>query len=121
MECLSATAIGARLDAKYGPGRPGRIHTSILALAEVAFRLARMGRADLVHATVDQMEKAAEDRIHGLQSDDVREAAFLHVQLRRVGDASLADALMLAQARRLRLPLLSGDRAFRGQEGVVPE
>lgn len=121
IESLSGTPAGGRLDKKYGPGRPGRIHTSILALAEIASRLARRGHSALVNETLDRVERAADDRVHALTVDDVRHAADLHVELRKDGDASLADALMLSQARRLGLTFISGDRAFRNQSDVEAE
>lgn len=121
IESLSGTVAGARLDKRYGPGRPHRIHTSVLAFAEVASRLARRGHAGLIDETLNRMERAAEDRVHPPTVDDARQAAPLHVLLRKDGDASLADALMLAQARRLGLPFISGDKAFRGQKDVLTE
>lgn len=121
IESFSGTPAGQRLDKQYGPGRPARIHTSVIAFAEVASRLARRGHAGLVNETLDRMERASEDRVHAPTIDDARVAAPLHVELRKHGDASLADALMLAQARRLGLAFISGDAAFRNQTDVRAE
>ena len=86
------------------------------ALAEVAGKLARMGREEDVEAALDAMSSV---EMLPITVDIVRSAARLHVELRREnGHASVGDAVMLAAARLHGAVLISGDPCFAGQKDV---
>lgn len=117
---LDSSSLGRDLRRRFGPAGPAEIHTSILALAEYGSKLARDPTVgpSLAAGEVRRIESTAH-RVHNIEMDDVYAAVKLHPLLRAASDdASLADALMLAQARRLHLRFISGDPAFRGQDGV---
>lgn len=121
-EVAYGTPAGNRLVKKYGPDGPAEIHTSILALAETGSVLARSPKAGPGAAEAELRRMEAKSRVHALELDDVYASVRVHPELRKAAaDASLADALMLCQARRLGLPFISGDPAFRGQNGVPQE
>ncbi len=114
---------GKSLLEEYGPDGPAEIHTSILALAEYGSSLARTETVgpDQAAEEVRRIE-AKTRRIHPLEIEDVYAAIKVHPDLRKAAaNASLADALMLCQARRLRLAFITGDSAFTGQDGVPQE
>lgn len=117
-EVSNGTPAGKEIGARYGPDGPAQIHTSILAVAEMGSLLARSPKAGPVAAEAAMRRMEAKSRVHAIDIDDVYAAVKLHLELRKEADASLADALMLAQARRLRMPFITGDPAFRGQDGV---
>jgi predicted nucleic acid-binding protein len=120
-EVAQGTAVGQQLAKEYGPDGPAEIHTSILALAEAGSVIARSPKLGPQFAEVELRRMESKSRVHSVEIDDVYAAVRLHPELRRVAEASLADALMLSQARRLRLPFITGGPAFRGQAGVPQE
>lgn len=118
IEIYAATAAGRRLDAKYGSGR-AQIHTSLWALAEVGAKV-HLERGDsAAQEVLGRMERDAAD-VHPPEIGDVRCGVGLRTVLRRTSGkkASLGDAVMLCQARRLGMPFISGDPAFKGQPDV---
>lgn len=118
-EIAIGSAVGRRLQRRYGPDGPGEVHTSVLALAEAGSILARNPKAGVQAAEREVRRMESRSRVHGLELEDVLRAVRLRPELRRAdGSASLADALMLAQARRLGLRFISGDKGFRGQADV---
>lgn len=116
-EILHGTVRGARLRRRYLRNERVRIHTSSISLAEVASRLARDGQTAHVGTTLAWMEREA--TVHDIGPLLAREAGLAHAALRtRHPDASLADAIVLATARRTRAPLVSDDSAFEGLPDV---
>jgi predicted nucleic acid-binding protein len=97
--------------------RPGGVHTSAWALAELSAKLGPRVPTDLwrdILATI-RLSGPIEPVTEAL----ALEAARLRSELRRKSPrASLGDGVMLATARSLGLPLISGDAAFRGQKDV---
>jgi len=102
----------------YRPYADEELVTTEFNLLELAYALTRdYGRVKalevlaLVRAFIEIVETRDEDYV---------EAAELRARLRREGRRlSLIDALGYAVARRLGIPFLTGDREFRGLDGVV--
>lgn len=118
IETYADTAAGRKLDSKYGAGR-AQIHTGLWALAEVGAKV-YLEKGDLAaQEVVDRIVKDAA-KVHDTTLADVRGAVALRTELRRKSGkpASLGDAVLLVQARRLGLPLISGDPGFVGQADV---
>lgn len=113
-EIVDGTPKGKALLAKY----EGRIHTSVMALAEVGAKVWRKLGPDNAAEAMLGIEDASK-AMHDVTAADARSAAAVHATLRRrAKDASLADALHLCTARRVGLPLVSDDPAFRGEADV---
>lgn len=120
-EVAQGTSVGSRLAKAYGPDGPAEIHTSVLALAEAGSVIARNPQLGVVAAEGELRRMEAKSRVHAVEIDDAYSGVRLHPELRKSADASLADAIMLSQARRLRMPFITGDPAFRNQTGVPQE
>ena len=118
IEVYSGTAKGGRIDARYGSGR-ANIHTSLWALAEVGAKTHAEKGDSTAQSVIMRIQKDAAE-VHGVTLEDVRSAVALRTELRARSrkPASLGDAVILSQARRLKLPLISGDPAFDGQKDV---
>ncbi len=119
VEVLHDTPAGRRLHAGYVSS--DRVVTPALAVTEVAGRYWRLGAP---WQQVDQVIASLRARsdIHPLDDDVAALAAQLSKSLReRDPNASYADAVMLATARTLGLPLVSHDPAFRGCPDVRSE
>ncbi|HLE46879.1 MAG TPA: PIN domain-containing protein [Candidatus Thermoplasmatota archaeon] len=117
-EVLAGTKKGRSLWAKYASAGGGRIHSSVLTIAEIASKLARTGHPANIEAMVGVVE--GESSLHQVTIAHARAAGALHVDLRRrAPEASLADALILAAARSEGLTLVSGDAAFHGLPDVT--
>ncbi len=117
VEVLKGTPIGKRLW-KHVQAR--RVVTPAFAVAEVA---CKMHREEGVKAA-DEFVASARIRttIQPLDDDIAATAGQLLAHLRkRDASASLADATMLATARRLGIPLISRDPCFKGFADVRPE
>ncbi|MEK6975673.1 MAG: PIN domain-containing protein [Candidatus Thermoplasmatota archaeon] len=116
-EVLDESPVGQRLW-RYIHDRT--VVTPALAVAEVARVLhKRRGIRD-----ADEFVKAARirTRIQPLDDDIAALAGQLHQHLRkRDRNASLADAVMLATARTLGIPLISRDPCFKGCQDVRAE
>lgn len=117
-EMLFATEVGARLRRRY-LGRPNvRVHSSVLALAEIGAKLAASGEADRIAAMSASLKSLS--RFHDVSPEIAQAAGPIRAELRRRDpNASLVDALVLCTARRLGARLVSSDRAFKGLAGVV--
>ena len=117
IEVLKGTPTGQRLW-KHIQAR--RVVTPAFAVAEVARKMHR----EQGLAAADEFVAAARIRttIQPLDDDIAATAAQLLSHLRkRDAAASLADATMLATARRLGIPLVSRDPCFKGCADVRPE
>lgn len=118
VEILNETAVGRRLFTHYV--MPRRAVTPAMAVAEIAARAHRHGHMEEADAFV----KSARIRthIHPMDDDIAALAGQLvaHLKKRERG-AGLADAIMLATARTLGLPLISRDPCFKGCADVRPE
>lgn len=115
-EVLHGTTTGRRLQANYLS--KGKVHSSAYVLAELGAKLADADRIEELPAVAQRVASAG--RIIAIDEHLAQLAGPLRKALRRQDpEASLADALMLATARSLRLMLVSGDRAFKGQPDVV--
>lgn len=112
--------IGRDLRKSYGPEGPAEIHTSVLALAELAGRLSRLGKVDLAVQMTREIQ--GKHTVHGLEAEDIDGIARHHGRLNaHPAKASLADTAMFCQAGRLRMPFITADEAFDGEaESVVP-
>lgn len=117
-EVIEGSAIGERLWKTYI--MPRGVVTPALAVAEVARKLHKSHGL----RQADEFVKSARirSRIHPLDDDIAMTAGQLHQHLRkRDRSASLADATMLATARALGIPLISGDPCFKGCPDVRRE
>lgn len=115
-EVLHGTATGRRLQSTHLA--KGKVHSCAFVLAELGAKLADADRTEELQAVVQRIASAG--RIIAVDDHLAQAAGPLRKTLRKHDpEASLADAVMLAAARSLGLPLVSGDRAFRGQPGVV--
>lgn len=121
IEVYSGTRQGAQLDRRYGQDR-AKIHTSLWAVAEVGAKTHLESGDATARAVIERIQLDAAE-VHPVTIDDVRSAASLRTELRaRSGKtASLGDAVILSQARRLKLVLISGDPGFAGQTDVRSE
>lgn len=110
-EVLDGSTAGKRLWTQYL--QPRKVVTPALAVAEVARKLHLRGGT----RQADEFTRAARirSRIQPLDDDIAALAGQLWQHLRkRDRNASLADAVMLATARTLGLPLISRDPCFKG-------
>lgn len=117
-EVLDESAVGKRLWKNYL--QPRLVVTPAMALAEVA-RLVHVRRG---LREADEFTRSARIRtqVHPMDDDIAAHAGQLWQHLRkRDKNASLADAVMLATARTLGLPLISRDPCFAGCPDVRPE
>lgn len=117
-EVLDESPIGQRLWKAYV--QPRLVVTPAMALAEVTRKLhVRRGARE-----ADEFAKGARirSRVHAMDDDVAALAGQLWPRLRkRDRNASLADAVMLATARTLGIPLISRDPCFKGCADVLPE
>lgn len=117
-EVLAGSPAGRRIEAHVAAGR---VVTPAYAVTEV---LGKHWRGGATWQQADDIANTmrARSRIHPLDDDIAALAAQLMVSLRqRDPHASYADAVMLATARTLGLPLISNDKAFTGCPDVRPE
>lgn len=116
-EVIEGTPVGERLW-KYIVARG--VVTPALAIAEVARKLHATRGLRQADAFVNGAR--VRSRIQPIDDDIAMTAGQLHQHLRkRDRSASLADAIMLATARRLGIPLISQDPCFKGCPDVRPE
>lgn len=116
LEVLQGTRKGAALQGRFLART--KVHTSAYAVAELAAKLADAGLAARAGPCLARLASAG--RIVPVTEEIALQAGLLRSELRRkVADASLADAVMLATARSLGLPLVSSDSAFRGLRDVI--
>jgi predicted nucleic acid-binding protein len=115
MEVLNGGPRGERLWRDYLQKR--RVVTPAMAIAEVTSKIQRQQG----WREADEFVKGARlrSRIHPMDDDVGALAGQLVKHLKaRDRDASLADAIMLATARTLGLPLISNDPCFAGEPDV---
>jgi len=87
-------------------------------MAEVAAKLARLGRLDLIPRSTQSMEEMSE--ILPISRAVAEATGPLLLRLRgRDSNASLADAVMLAAARSIGASLVSDDACYRGEGDVL--
>jgi predicted nucleic acid-binding protein len=92
------------------------IYTCAVTIAEVVSKTAREGRE--VEIAYDILVSDS----HVVEVDEVlsREAGLLHAEMRKtVEDFGLADAYVLATARRTNSKVLTGDPHFKGVEEAI--
>jgi predicted nucleic acid-binding protein len=116
LEILHETTKGIQLRRRYlGEGR--RVHASPLSLAEISARLSVQSAEDKIEATLALIERQA--HMCPIATAVARAAGPLRTKMRRRHPkASLVDALILASARHLGVPLISGDEDFEGEADV---
>ena len=119
-EVFTGSEVGETLWQRYLKGSRTKVTTPALVLGELGGKLHRtVGRVE-----ADALVKAVRirSRIHPMDDDIAALAGQLtkHLRVRR-RDASLADAIMLATARTLGLPLISNDSCFAGEPDVRAE
>lgn len=118
-EILHGTPKGRALAGRFMDGGR-RPHASALTLAELASKLAAM------QAPADRIEQAllslrVHGQVHPVTADVAEQGGLLRAELRKADpSASLADAILLATALDLGVPLVSDDAAFRGRRDVLP-
>ena len=113
-EVLAGTDAGRAISRRF----LARSSTSTLAMAELSAKLANLGQDDRIDAVMDAIRGAS--RVVPVTEQDAVAAGPLRRELRQARPAaSLADALMLATARRLQCALVSNDACFQGQADVV--
>lgn len=116
VEVLRNTRDGKALAARYLRPSDPPIWTSMISLAELSALLHPHGQ-DVVEQSLNLVESRS--RIHPITTDHVRHAGALRAMLGKSAPrASLADALILAAAKDVSIPLISGDSAFEGQPNV---
>lgn len=116
-EVSRGTDVGERLWKRYFDRTRTKVVTPALVLGEIGGKLHRMKG----WKAADEFVKAVRIRsaIHSMDDDIAALAGQLREHLRlRHRDASLADAIMLATARTLGLPLISQDPCFEGVADV---
>jgi predicted nucleic acid-binding protein len=117
VEVLEGGPRGEALWARYGSSPTVRIHTSAITLAELGARL--VGRGDDAASANALSHVEGRSRIHALTAEVARASGPLRATLRKTSrNAGLADAMILATARNLGIPLISGDPAFAAQPDV---
>ena len=115
-EILWGTPKGKALARKHLDGG-ARVHLSALTLGEVAAKLAPVA-PERVEAAVRTLR--VHGQVHAVTAEIAEKGGLLRAELRqRDPDASLADGIVLATARDLAVPLVSDDRAFKGERDVV--
>jgi predicted nucleic acid-binding protein len=114
-EVLGASAKGKRLLSRY----EGRIQTSVIAVAEAGLKVGSRHGIEKAERTMLAIESNSKT-VHEVTLEDAKTAVALRPILRqRDRHASLGDALVLSTARRVGLPLVSGDPAFAGEADVL--
>ena len=106
-----------RLTERYLDAMRVRVLAVDVTLAEVAAKLARIGREDDIDPAFDAIESGS--AVLPIDGGMASLAARLQVELRRTDrHASIADALSLACARLHRAVLISADPCYEGQPDV---
>lgn len=117
-EILFATPTGEALARTYLDDPDVRVHASALAPAEIIAKLDAMGEGDWSEPVMRTFRGASQ--LHDVTASIARDAGLLRGELRQAEtSASLADAIILATARRIGAVLVSNDGAFAGQDDVV--
>jgi predicted nucleic acid-binding protein len=97
-------------------GEDNEIYTCAVTVAEVVSKTAREG-GDF-EAAYDIL--VSNSQVVNVDEEVSKEAGVLHSEMRRTRkDFGLADAYVLAVARRLKSKVLTGDVHFRGVKGAV--
>ncbi|RLI27238.1 hypothetical protein DRO58_04625 [Candidatus Bathyarchaeota archaeon] len=92
------------------------VYTCTVTVAEIVSKVAREGRNPEVAYDILLSNSNIIDADHELSKD----AGILHAEVRKtVKDFGLADAYVLASARRLKAKILTGDPHFRGFKEAV--
>lgn len=116
-EVLHETPLGRRFSERYVHAAGVRIVTVDVTLAEIAAKVARTGHESLVLPMLRSIEAAG--AVVPITAEVAAGAGSLLVVLRRTDrHASLADAVVLAEARALGVPLISGDPCYAGLPDV---
>lgn len=117
-EILHGTPAGHALARKHMDGGR-RPHASALTLAELA---AKLGTQSVPAERVEDvlLSVRVHGQVHPVTAEVAERGGMLRAELRKVDPgASLADAIVLATAHDLGVPLVSSDAAFRGRRDVV--
>lgn len=117
-EILHGTPAGRSLAKKHMEGGR-RPHASALTLAELAAKLGQMAvPAERVEEVL--LSVRVHGQVHPVSAEIAERGGLLRAELRKAdASASLADAIVLATAQELAVPLVSNDAAFQGRRGVV--
>jgi len=92
------------------------VYTCALTIAEVVSKVAREGRnADAAYETL-----VGNSQVIDIDEELSKQAGLLHAEMRRTEkDFGIADAYVLATARKLEAKVLSGDKHFKHAKDVV--
>ena len=105
---------------RYVEATDTAVYTVDIALAELACKLARIGRGPEVAGCLDVVGESS--KVVPITPEVARDAGDLILELRRNDSgASVADAVMLAAARKHHAKLVSADTCYEGQPDVVRE
>ena len=119
-EVLHDTPTGRRLARRYVEAPDTLVYTVDVALAEVACKLARVGRGEEIGGCLETILNSSE--VVPITKEIAVLAGPLLLELRgEDSDASGADAVMLAAARTHHATLVSADPCYRGQSDVTEE
>lgn len=125
-EVLFETEVGQQLSERYVEDPTVAVHSSALALGEIAAKLGTFDADDLEGGLeLPELERRitasirAFSELHDVTPTIARDAGKLRSHLRDTkGTASLADAIMLVTARDLEAILVSDDGAFADEPDV---
>lgn len=118
VEILWGTATGRALARRYLRRRGRIVHTSAITVGELSAKLSAEGSANRIRSIVARLRGSS--RLHDVTAEIAETAGALRTELRAVEPrASLADAIVLATARRLGVPVVSSDACFAGQKDVI--
>jgi predicted nucleic acid-binding protein len=115
IEYLRGSRAGEKVRAVFEEEN-GQIYTCAVTIAEVVSKTAREGQ----DVEVAYRILLNNSQVVNVDEEVSRKAGLLHAEIRRVErDFGLADAYVLATARRLRSKVLTGDLHFRSVKEAV--
>jgi len=118
-EVLQGSEAGAALQHQYLDASGVQVLTASISLSELSAKLSSEGEEESILLAVSSIRHAS--AIADLSGDLAVQAGVLRAQLRKHSKyASLADAIVLATARKNGARVISNDRAFSGEPDVSP-
>ena len=115
IECLIGSKAGEKVKSVL-EGEDNEIYTCAVTLAEVISKTAREGRNFEVAYDI----LLSNSQVINVDEEISKEAGMLHSEMRKIKrDFGLADAYVLAVARRMKSKVLTGDVHFKGVKEAV--
>ncbi len=115
VEYLIGSEVGNEVKAVL-EGEDNEVYTCAVTVAEIISKTAREGRNPETAYNI----LVSDSHIINVDEELSRDAGILHAEMRKkIGDFGLADAYVLASAKKLKSKILTGDPHFSGVEEAI--